>query len=303
MSPLRYIVAQSYIAARRAVRWVLLRQRVLGPDTLNRLASLDEGLRRRGVLKGAASDSFRYDGCTFTFGGDSRGIAESILTIGSYEEPTVREMTAILRPGSVFLDAGANIGFFTVLAARLVGERGRVCAFEPTPSTREVLARNVEINGFSNVAVEGFAIGERRGRGFFRVTAESEANHLVDAEPTAIDVPIEIISIDEYCDAHGIETVDLIKLDIEGQEIAAFNSMRAVCGRSPAIAVVFELNAEAIRRSGQDVDVFFTSLQELGFHRFKVLLDSVVEFRADDDKTFLFDLMQRYNPNILALKQ
>lgn len=70
-----------------------------------------------------------------------------------YEPNETWAIRKILRPGDIFIDIGANIGYFSVLAARLVGPTGRVFAFEPVPPTVERLRHNIKINGVNNITI------------------------------------------------------------------------------------------------------------------------------------------------------
>lgn len=85
--------------------------------------------------------------------------------LGTSDFDEQRWLAAHLKPGDIFWDVGANIGFFTLLAARLVGDGGEVVAFEPMPEDVHQLRRNVELNGFQTVAaVEEKAVGAQSGK-------------------------------------------------------------------------------------------------------------------------------------------
>src|SRR4029079_13353817 len=82
---------------------------------------------------------------------------------GRYEENTVALMTRLLKPGDCFVDVGANIGYLTLVGARLVGPTGTVIAFEPLSKARRWLERNVALNNGSQIAVHGDAVCDRTG--------------------------------------------------------------------------------------------------------------------------------------------
>src|SRR5690242_1374769 len=81
--------------------------------------------------------------------------------IGTYERHTQKVLTEIIRPGDIVLDIGANVGFYTLLAARLVGSSGLVIAFEPFEPNIQQFERHVALNGLSWVRLERSAVGER----------------------------------------------------------------------------------------------------------------------------------------------
>src|SRR5262249_684607 len=88
-------------------------------------------------------------------------IGNFIYYWGCWEPDESWVIRALLRPGDVFVDVGANVGYFSPLAARAVGPLGRVIAFEPTPPTLEELRHNVALNDLQNVTVHGEAVLDR----------------------------------------------------------------------------------------------------------------------------------------------
>jgi FkbM family methyltransferase len=122
------------------------------------------------------------------------------------------------------LDVGAHAGFYTLLASACVGDAGRVMAFEPSPRERERLRAHLRLNRRTNVTVEAVAIGDAAGSGALFVfdgrTTGCNSFHLADTRGAhAITVPIR--TLDDY-DARGAcGPVDLVKMDIEGAELAA----------------------------------------------------------------------------------
>ena len=96
--------------------------------------------------------------------GQDVGVAPILVVKGVYEEGVTRVFKNEIKPGAVVLDIGANIGYHTLTAARLVGQDGKVFAFEPEPSNFDLLVRNVKINGYSKVIPVQKARSSKRGR-------------------------------------------------------------------------------------------------------------------------------------------
>ena len=125
-----------------------------------------------------------------------------------------------LRPGMVFYDLGANLGLFTLLAARLVTATGKVFSFEPDPKNAADLRRNIQRNGFSNVTVVESGVWSTTGnRSFVAANADSPdhgVGKFVERAPTDSGTLISCVSLDDF-----IQTApppDAIKCDIEGAE-------------------------------------------------------------------------------------
>lgn len=155
-----------------------------------------------------------------------------LLKIGERptEAFTIPLMKKVLRPGDVYADVGAHWGTYTVVAAELVGENGRVISVEPTPQNRARLLENIALNGAKNVTVEPVAIGDSGGKGVLRFQGDSgnlSALQLPDGQSCGADVQsCEVTTLTAVLDRNKVPRVRLMKMDIEGGECRA---SRDVC--------------------------------------------------------------------------
>jgi FkbM family methyltransferase len=131
----------------------------------------------------------------------------------------LHQITATLRPGNTFVDIGANFGLFTLYGAKAVGPRGRVIAIEPNPEMLRRLTFNVAANSFANVAIAPVAVGSEAAHATLHVPQAQQDRaslHPVRGQDATCAVPVEpLLAI---LTAHGVGTVDLLKIDIEGYE-------------------------------------------------------------------------------------
>lgn len=155
-----------------------------------------------------------------------------ILAKGTWEPQVTREMRPLLRPGAVFVDVGANIGYFTLLAASLVGNEGKVIAFEPHPDNRALLERSTQENGFTNIDLYPFAVDEE-ARTLQLYPTESSSLSLVLAECSTHAVPektqphaVPTVVLDEFL--ARLERLDVIKIDTDGAEPRVLRGMRGL---------------------------------------------------------------------------
>jgi FkbM family methyltransferase len=163
-----------------------------GPLARKVVAASSDWIRRQDVIisHGAAA------GLRFNAAGANPGYA-----LGT-TEPLVQEaVRAIVKPRDVVYDIGANVGFFTVLTARLVGPAGAVIAFEPLPETANAARRNADLNAFTHVTVLALAVGRRAGTARLELRAESTWARLADESTTGPTVDVEVVAIDELVDA------------------------------------------------------------------------------------------------------
>ena len=159
-------------------------------------------------------------------------IGRPIARDRSYEPHVTQALRTHLRPGATFVDVGANVGYFSLLAALLVGERGRVIAFEPRADNVELLRRSVADNGFANVEVHACAVAERAQELAFFASGEVQSSGRLMQEREAgseLLPTVRAVALDEALAAEP--RVDVIKMDIEGAEPRALAGMHALLRR------------------------------------------------------------------------
>lgn len=179
-----------------------------------------------------------------------------VRTHGVWETDVMGLLAATLRPGGVFVDVGANVGFHTVLASQLVGPSGTVVAIEPNPWTQELLRANLWRHGSSAVVLP-VAASDVPGTVYLEVDAEHRSGaHLgaagiaVDARPLAELVPDAV--------------VDLLKIDVEGSEPLVLRGAGALLERSPHLLAVVEFRDEP-HIGGEDPAAVLAFYRSLGF--------------------------------------
>ena len=123
---------------------------------------------------------------------------------GAYECALVRMLRSFLKPGMVFLDLGANIGYFSAIAAALVGTSGRVFAFEPSPHCFTYLERN--LRGFEQAAIYNCAVSDTNGpRPFYLHPAENGWGSLFADRGLTERIHIDTIRLDDWAQKVAIQ--------------------------------------------------------------------------------------------------
>jgi len=156
-----------------------------------------------------------------------------------YEPETQTVLRTTLKRGDVFYDVGAHIGFFSLLAARLVGTGGKVVSLEPDPDNFRQLGEHIARNGVPQVRAVNAAAWSRAGSvAFHRAAPRSSGNRgAVTAAGSAADAPeIEVtaVTLDDLADAHGQPA--MIKIDVEGGEIEVLKGAAGLLAtRRPAV--------------------------------------------------------------------
>jgi FkbM family methyltransferase len=175
----------------------------------------------------------------------------------------LRLLEKLIEPGMQILDVGANLGLYTLLLARLTGEAGHVFAFEPEPNLFSVLCENCAANNAVNVTPFQCAAGEANGRATFqRATFNSGDNRLGGSKPGAQSIEVEVARLDEVL---SVQTVQFIKLDVQGHELAALNGMQRMLESSPDVRVLFEFWPAGLRAANTSPELLFKFFHERGF--------------------------------------
>ncbi len=194
-----------------------------------------------------------------------RGVSKIVYAFREDYEPELHLLASLLRSGDTFVDAGASIGVYSLVASRIVGHEGKVFAFEPSASTRATLERNIASNGIRNVRVFREALSDTTGSDRLKHHPDSSRNALLSRDENDDgSEPIEKASLDEILPADDRSRVSLMKLDIEGAEELALRGATAVLDEA-APHVIFEVNPEAAARLSLPPDGAWRLLAQRGY--------------------------------------
>jgi FkbM family methyltransferase len=200
-----------------------------------------------------------------------------------------------VKRGDVVLDLGAHIGYYTLLAAKIVGEKGKVYAFEPDPGNYGLLKKNIEANGYKNVIAVQKAISNKTEKGRLFLRGDGVSRRLYDANHKYSSIETETVKLDDYFKDYDGK-INFIKMDIEGSEGNAVKGIIGLLKRNGALKMIMEFRPENIRESGADPLETLETLIGFGFKLYnlnsdKRSLELVSEPKSicgDEIKTYLF---------------
>jgi FkbM family methyltransferase len=187
-----------------------------------------------------------------------RSITPWILLGGTWETFVDNVLCALASPGDVFLDVGANQGYYTVKIGVRVGPTGRVFAFEPNPQIHRFLTDNIEVNALQQrVTPFALAAGATPGRAVMTVEANYPGGARVllpeNGEVATTPIDVEVVRIDDVIPVGVV--ANLIKIDVEGFEPLVARGMRGLLARSPDAAIVCEISVHEWRRVGDPLEI------------------------------------------------
>jgi FkbM family methyltransferase len=202
-----------------------------------------------------------------------------IYALGDYESTTSQLFRALLRPGQTVLDVGANIGYFTLLAARCVGPAGRVLAFEPVPAIRARLIRNVNMNGAGCVDVRAEALADKEGteRLFVGPREHSGISALRPLSSSSGCETVHVMRLDDML--RPDQPVNLVKIDVEGAESRVLRGMDRILDRWRPDLVV-EVTDEYLRQFGDSAEALCCGMLDRGYRMHEARWDGLVPIPA-----------------------
>jgi len=178
-------------------------------------------------------------------------------------------LEAQVQPGMVVADIGANIGLYTCLLARCVGERGLVYAFEPNPTLFASLETNCRTNEVANVRLHNIALGTRDDRlTLRRARFNSGDNRLLRraASPASGGVSVPVRPLDALLEGRPL---DFVKIDVQGWELEVFKGMRGQLAGSRPLRIHFEFWPAGLRHAGSDPAELLAFLRQHGLRLYR----------------------------------
>ena len=196
---------------------------------------------------------------------------------GVHEESTTILFKKVVKEGDVVVDLGANIGYFSLLAAKLVGKKGKVYSFEPEPRNYNYLLKNIELNGYDNVFATQKAVGEEAGKVKLYICPYDTGHHTINqyggikeyesvykydsTEDKKEFVEVEKVSLDDFF-KDRTQQIDVIKMDVEGAEMLALSGMNRIIKENKNLKMFVEFFPLLIREMGSSPEEFIHKLLE-----------------------------------------
>ncbi len=205
-------------------------------------------------------------------------VSSAIFADGVWEPEETKFLEKALRPGMVFVDIGAHIGYYTVIASGLVEGTGKVFAFEPDPRNFTLLQRNVAANHCQNVSADQKAIAAFTRRSSLYRSRNNFGDHRTyepigeaAQQPGTVRsaVAVEALSLDDYF-AGNPTGIDFLKMDIQGSEYDAFIGMRKTLQRNPGITILTEFWPTGLKQAGVAPNAFLDEVRSCGFKIYRL---------------------------------
>ncbi len=202
---------------------------------------------------------FRMSAHTF-----DRYLALWFLKLGLTDPFQSKLVATLCKPGMFTLDIGANLGYYSLLMAKYVGDSGSVWAFEPDPGNYAMLKQNLEYNHISNARALNLALNSSSGKGNLYISSSHGGDHRIyQSDHHTQVIQVTMVMLDEFLPID--QRVDFIKMDIQGAEGIALAGMKRILQSNPGLKLLFEFWPMGIRQTGFDPEKVLSDLVDYGF--------------------------------------
>lgn len=219
----------------------------------------------------------KIDGINYEL--DLREVIDNAMYFnGSREPATSLALKRLCKKGNVVIDVGANVGSHTLPMAKLVGENGKVYAFEPVPWAVKKLKQNLSLNMFTNIILETIALSDESGemdmkfRASFKIGSASGVGLEGKIDESwwgeCEQVKVHMETLDNYVSRHNIDRIDLVKLDVDGFEGKVIRGAMSVLARFKPI-LIMEVAPAWVEMRGDKIQEVLNSIEKMGYKFYK----------------------------------
>lgn len=208
----------------------------------------------------------------------------TVLTTGEYEPEMFAALKSTLREGDVFLDVGANEGYFSIVASGLVGDRGTVLTVEPQSRLQSVIFRNIAENGAFNVHTFQAAIADTTGTASLSLLPDMNTGGSGLFRMTNYAVPTETIpsmTLSRFCNLLSVDRIRLMKIDVEGFEYEAILGSKELFAGNLIENIALELHPSILSKRGKSEQEILDFLVANGYEKNTTAGTLIMQKRLD----------------------
>ncbi len=217
---------------------------------------------------------------------DTRDLSLSphILIDGYWEKWITNVFLEHVKQGMNIVDIGANIGYYSLIGAQKIGNKGHLICFEANPELAEILFNNLQINGYSSYSiVESKAVYSENTLIDFNICKKNLGSSslwindeiLAPFNDTTQKITVEAVTLDTYFDK--ISQVNFLKIDAEGAEPFILKGAKNIIANNPDIIILMEFSPLIIRNAYSSIEDFYRELKEYGFKIKRINTDSSLQ--------------------------
>lgn len=209
-------------------------------------------------------------------------VSSHLLMDKIYEPTETNLVRSQINKGDIVVDMGANIGYYTLIFAGLVGKNGKVFAFEPDPENFAILSKNVEENKLENVILINKAVSDKNGKTKLYLSEDNKGDHRIyDSGENRKSVTVDVVCLDDFM-GDIKEKINFIKMDIQGAEGNALKGMTSVIENSKKIKILAEFWPMGLSNFNFDPKEFLEILEDYGFSFYNIQRAGTIKATKDE---------------------
>lgn len=197
-------------------------------------------------------------------------VSQELILSGKWEEYETSVFKKNIKKGDVVLDIGAHIGYYTLIAARAVGDDGTVFAFEPDPRNFFLLTKNIKENGYKNVILVNKALADKTGVLRLFLNTENTGDHRIyNSSDIRRAVKIRSVTLDDFFKDKD-KRINMIKIDVQGSEVSVFKGGEKLIKQNPDVKILTEFWPYGLSLSGSSAKEYADLLADNNFKLFSL---------------------------------
>ena len=230
----------------------------------------------------------------------------NLIRYGEYESASSYIFNSLIKKDMIVLDIGGNIGYFSLIASKLVGKLGKVYVFEPDPTNIMFLRKNIELNKIKNITLVNKCVSNEEGVLTLYLHPKFHSCHSIfkSASKSINHIDVESITLDDMFSNEYFK-IPFIKMDIEGAEIEALKGMGKMLEKNKVLYLLTECNLRILKSIGKGADHLILELGKY-FNKFYIIKDDrSLNLELFSDKEVLIKYLNsltQNNLNILCIK-
>lgn len=198
-----------------------------------------------------------------------KGVSRELALMGIREELFTRTLQGVLREGDCVVDIGANIGYYALMEARLVGQRGKVYAIEPVPHNMKLLEDSVRLNNYGNIEMFPLSIGQNNGTATFYLSDHPNWSSFYPPRKIIGKIDVEVVNLDSFLKDR--RRPDIIRMDVEGYEYEILLGMSGILESGVPLRLLIEFHPDIM--GSERAAAFLSNLKKHRFQLQKVILE------------------------------
>ena len=200
------------------------------------------------------------------------GISHELLLTGIHEAESTKQFRQEIKPGMHILEVGANIGYYALIGSQLIGDNGRITAFEPSPRNMNLLKANISLNSLDEIITTyPFGAGSKSGKERFYIMSKGNMSSFISRDEDRIIktldyIDVEMVRLDDFLSEHNM-SVDYVRMDVEGYELEIIKGMERVLTSKEAPQGLFiEIHSDLLNKiAGSSCETFVNLLLEMNY--------------------------------------